>query len=67
MIIETKQFFMGLEAPMGQKSQYSSLLANCQKAVATNGYCYKLFEKDDTGKINTETPDSYLNLRAPTI
>ncbi len=62
-VIETKGFSIGLEYAQKQAIEYAGEFPNCRTMVLTNGYCYKVFVKDDDGF--TPNPTAYLNLRDP--
>jgi hypothetical protein len=61
MLIESKGFSQGLDLATGQAEQYAESFPDCQLVVVTNGYCYKAFERGNSG-YETKTPSAYLNL-----
>jgi len=63
MLIETKGFSQGLDDAVKQAKLYAKHFRNCQLMVATNGYCYKTFERDTKGDYSR--PSAYLNLLHP--
>ena len=64
LIIETKSFSQGLHYAKIQVERYSKAFPNCKCIVASNGYCYKTWERQDDGQFN-QMPSAYLNLLAP--
>lgn len=64
LIIETKSFSSGLDYATPQAKLYAEAFTNCNAVIATNGYCYKAYQKEkDTF---SDSPSSYLNLLRPT-
>jgi hypothetical protein len=64
VLIETKSFLSGLDYAHNQAIAYSNDFPNCQTLVVTNGYCYKIYLRDDTGQFSY-SPSAYLNLLFP--
>lgn len=66
-IIETKSFASGLDYAQEQANSYSGDFPNCKALIATNGYCYKIYLKDEKGSfhINSYDPSAYINLLNP--
>ena len=63
-IIETKSFSVGLDYAHEQAKTYSKDFPNCQAVITTNGYCYKVYLRDQCDKFQ-ETPAAYINLLSP--
>ena len=61
IIIETKGFRQGLDHAPGQVIAYAKVFPECPVVVVTNGYCYKVFRRDEEGEFD-ERPSAYLNL-----
>lgn len=64
LIIETKGFNSGLDYAPDQARAYAASFPETQALVVTNGYCYKIFVRDETGDF-CRTPHAYLNLLKP--
>jgi hypothetical protein len=64
IIIETKGFRHGLDVASDQARQYTARFPSCKTLIATNGYCYKMFQKEG-GEFQLKEPVAYLNLRNP--
>ena len=64
VIIETKGFSSGLEYVQKQAKAYARYFPSCQALAVSNGYCYKVYKRDDTGDF-PEQPHAYLNLLRP--
>ena len=60
-IIETKRFGAGLDYAHQQAKAYSEDFPLCQAVIATNGYCYKVYLRDQDNQFQT-TPSAYINL-----
>jgi hypothetical protein len=58
IIIETKRFYDGLSFTKSQAEQYSVDYPTCKVIIATNGYRYKIFEKQDGNFVDI----AYLNM-----
>ncbi len=63
-IIETKNFGAGLDYAHQQAKTYSEYFPHCQAVIATNGYCYKVYLRDQDNQFQT-TPSAYINLLKP--
>ena len=63
-IIETKRFGAGLDYAHEQAKTYSKDFPNCQAVITTNGYCYKVYLRDQCDKFQ-EMPSAYINLLRP--
>ena len=63
-IIETKSFRAGLDYAHEQAKTYSKDFPNCQAVITTNGYCYKVYLRDQCDKFQ-ERPSAYINLLRP--
>ena len=63
-IIETKGFSSGLNYAREQAKKYSEKFPSCEVLITTNGYCYKIYSKDEDGGFKTD-PSAYINLRKP--
>lgn len=63
-IIETKSFSAGLDYAREQAKTYSKDFPNCQAVITTNGYCYKVYLRDQCDKFQ-EMPSAYINLLRP--
>jgi hypothetical protein len=62
-LIETKGLGQGLDYATNQAHGYASHFPTCKVVLATNGYCYKAFERvDDTFSTR---PNAYLNINRP--
>lgn len=66
LLIESKRFDAGIKkgAPE-QVKEYAKDLPNCKTVVATNGYCYKVFERSSSKDSFSEGAVAYLNIRSP--
>ena len=58
VIIETKAFHIGLDYADKQAEIYSEKFPSCEVLITTNGYCYKIYKKND-GKFEAH---AYMNL-----
>ena len=63
-IIETKDFSSGLDYADRQAKIYSKDFPGCKAVIVTNGYCYKIYLRDDNGQFGTN-PSAYINLLKP--
>ncbi len=64
-IIETKGFSSGLDYVQKQAKAYSKDFPNCKVVIVTNGYCYKIYLRENgTGQFQTN-PSAYINLLKP--
>lgn len=63
-IVETKKFSAGLDYAHEQAKTYSKDFPNCQAVITTNGYCYKVYLRDQCDKFQ-ERPSAYINLLRP--
>ena len=65
-IIETKKFASGLDDAQRQARLYSDKFPNCKLLITTNGYCYKIYLKDEKGSfpeyLDPYDPSAYINL-----
>lgn len=63
-IIETKGFASGLDYAQKQANLYSVDFPNCKALITTNGYCYKIYLKDEKGSFHIDSydPSAYINL-----
>lgn len=63
-IIETKGFASGLDYARNQADSYSNNFPNCKALITTNGYCYKIYLKDEKGSFPKDPydPSAYINL-----
>lgn len=60
-IIETKGFALGLDYAQGQAENYAKHFPSCEALITTNGYCYRIYKKEDAGfKLS-----AYINLLEP--
>lgn len=59
-IIETKGFSSGLDYAQDQAEIYADNFISCKSLITTNGYCYKVYKKED-GEF-PEVPYAYMNL-----
>ena len=66
-IIETKSFASGLDYAQKQAESYSDNFPNCKALITTNGYCYKIYLKDEKGSFPKDPydPSAYINLLNP--
>lgn len=66
-IIETKGFASGLDYALRQADSYSNDFPNCKALITTNGYCYKIYLKDEKGSFPKDPydPSAYINLLNP--
>jgi len=62
LIIESKGFGQGLEYVFEQAKQYADHFQNCRVIAISNGYCYKIFEKEDN-KTPSFKFSAYVNIR----
>lgn len=67
LVIETKGYSLGLSNAGRQAADYARSL-NCDWAIASNGYSYKIYRRINKGDLLSEKyiPVSYLNLIRPT-
>ena len=63
-IIETKSFSAGLDYAHEQARTYAEYFPHCQAVITTNGYCYKIYLRDQCDKFQ-EKPYAYINLLRP--
>ena len=64
-IIETKSFSSGLDYAGDQGTNYAENFPSCKAVITTNGYCYRIYKKNqDAGKFDEE-PHAYMNLLKP--
>jgi len=63
-IIETKGFSSGLDYAQKQAKTYSKDFPNCRAVIVTNGYCYKIYLRDENNQFQT-IPSAYINLLKP--
>ena len=61
-LIETKSLTQGLDYATNQAHGYASF-PFCKVVLATNGYCYKAFER--AGDTFSTRPNAYLNINRP--
>lgn len=66
-IIETKSFASGLDDALGQAKSYSKNFPNCKALITTNGYCYKIYLRNEEGLFPGDPydPSAYINLLKP--
>ena len=66
-LIETKGFASGLDYAQYQADSYSKNFPNCKALITTNGYCYKIYLKDEKGSFPKDPydPSAYINLLNP--
>lgn len=64
VIIETKGFRSGLDYVQKQAKAYARYFPLCEALAVSNGYCYKVYKRDDSGHF-PEQPHAYLNLLHP--
>ena len=64
LIIETKGFSSGLDYAPKQARAYATYFPSCEAFAVTNGYCYKMYKRDDSGEFPKQ-PFAYLNLLRP--
>ena len=66
-IIETKSFASGLDYARDQAKSYSDNFPNCKALITTNGYCYKIYLKDEKGSFPEDPydPSAYISLLNP--
>jgi hypothetical protein len=62
-LIETKGLGQGLDYATNQAHAYAKSFPSCKVVLATNGYCYKAFER--VGDTFTNKPTAYLNINLP--
>lgn len=62
-LIETKGLTQGLDYATNQAHGYASNFPSCKVVLATNGYCYKAFER--AGDTFSPRPNAYLNINRP--
>ena len=63
-IIETKGFSFGLDYAQQQAERYSRDFPDCKAIIITNGYCYKVYLRDNAGCFQI-APSAYINLLKP--
>ena len=66
-IIETKKFASGLDDAQPQARSYSDKFPNCKVLITTNGYCYKIYLRNEDGSFPGDPydPSAYINLLNP--
>ena len=66
-IIETKGFASGLDYAQNQIKSYSKNFPNCKALITTNGYCYKIYLRNEVGSFPEDPydPSAYINLLKP--
>lgn len=66
-VIETKKYASGLDDAQPQARRYSDKFPNCKALITTNGYCYKIYLKDEKGSFSKDPydPSAYINLLNP--
>ena len=66
-IIETKGLASGLDYARNQAESYSKNFPNSKALITTNGYCYKIYLKDEKGSFPDDPydPSAYINLLEP--
>ena len=67
-IIETKGFSSGLDYAQYQAKRYSDKFPSCKALITTNGYCYKIYlrnEADGSFPEDPHDPSAYINLLNP--
>lgn len=62
-LIETKGLNQGLDYATKQAHAYAKTFPSCKVVLATNGYCYKTFER--VGDSFATEPTAYLNINLP--
>lgn len=65
IVIETKRFNQGLDNALDQVIEYGNILGS-NIVVLTNGYCYKIYRRDDPNGAFMSHPQAYLNIFSPT-
>jgi hypothetical protein len=65
LLIETKGFAHGLDYAHEQGKGYAKTFPSCEVVIATNGYCYKAYLKNEKEGKFEEKPQAYLNLLRP--
>jgi Type I restriction enzyme R protein N terminus (HSDR_N) len=63
LLIETKEFFSGLDYAPEQARRYAEDFLDCQVLVVSNGYCYKTYQRSETEF--SDVPSAYLNILRP--
>src|SRR5208337_3430143 len=62
-LIETKGLTQGLDYATSQAHEYAKNFPSSRVVLATNGYCYKAFER--VGDTFSTHPNAYLNISRP--
>ena len=62
--LRQRRFSAGLDYAHEQAKTYSKDFPNCQAVITTNGYCYKVYLRDQCDKFQ-EMPSAYINLLRP--
>ncbi|MDD4050578.1 MAG: hypothetical protein PHR28_01590 [candidate division Zixibacteria bacterium] len=65
LILESKGFSQGLDYAHTQGKGYATWFSSCQVVIASNGYCYKAYQRNDQGDGFSVEPSAYLNLLRP--
>ena len=64
LLLESKGFSQGLKYAPKQVKAYASQFPNCRVVVVSNGYCYKAYNRDQSGQFSV-MPSAYMNLLNP--
>lgn len=65
LILESKGFSQGLYYAHEQGKRYAAFFQSCKVVVASNGYCYKAYDRKKGGNDFEQEPSAYLNLLLP--
>lgn len=66
VIIEVKKFDQGLDYASTSAMTVASTFPNCQAVIASNGWCYKLYLRNEVKVGFPSEPSAYLNILCPT-
>jgi hypothetical protein len=63
LLIETKEFYSGLDFAPDQARRYAEDFPSCQVLLVSNGFCYKTYQRSLDGF--SLVPSAYLNILNP--
>lgn len=66
LLLESKGFIYGLDYAQKQGKGYAECFPTCRVVIASNGYCYKAFLRNQKKDGFEDKPAAYLNLLNPT-
>lgn len=66
LIIETKRLNQGLDFAQAEAKAYAQAFRNCKAVVASNGWSYKLYLREEGQNSFEDDPSAYLSIINPT-